>query len=109
MEDLCQRRFKDKTGLILLSEMDLVGTVGVLGMVVGLESIAAAVNQELYDLWCAHRLRNQTYNYRSIFKGLRVSASGSGYTDLAVGGNNCGMTQTYVNGGGEGDLNNNEF
>ena len=86
MKNLWQRLFKDETGVIISSELALVGTVGVLGMVVGLESVSTAVTQELTDLSNAYRSLNQTYSYRSISKGQHARFSGSGFTDVGGGG-----------------------
>lgn len=86
MKNLWQRLLEDETGVIVSSELALVGTVGVLGMVVGLESVATAVTQELTDLSSAYRSLNQSYSYRSVFKGQHARISGSGFTDLGVGG-----------------------
>lgn len=85
MKNLWQQLLKDETGVIVSSELALVGTVGVLGMVVGLESVATAVTQELTDLSNAYRSLNQSYSYRSISKGQHARFSGSGFTNLGGG------------------------
>ena len=95
MKNLWQRLFKDETGVIISSELALVGTVGVLGMVVGLESVSTAVTQELTDLSNAYRSLNQTYSYRSISKGQHAMFSGSGFTNAGGGG---ALGTTDVNG-----------
>lgn len=88
MKNLWQQLLEDETGVIVSSELALVGTVGVLGMVVGLESVATAVTQELTDLSNAYRSLNQSYSYRSISKGQHAQFNGSSFTDLgAVAGN----------------------
>ena len=86
MKNLWQRLLKDETGVIISSELALVSTVGVLGMVVGLESVSTAVTQELTDLSNAYRSLNQTYSYRSISKGQHARFSGSGFTNVVGGG-----------------------
>ena len=96
MKNLWQRLLKDETGVIISSELALVGTVGVLGMVVGLESVSTAVTQELTDLSNAYRSLNQTYSYRSISKGQHARFSGSGFTNAVGGGGALGTTD--VNG-----------
>ena len=85
MKNLWQQLLKDEAGVIISSELALVGTVGVLGMVVGLESVSTAVTQELTDLSNAYRSLNQSYSYRSISKGQHARFSGSGFTNLGGG------------------------
>lgn len=96
MKNLWQRLLKDETGVIISSELALVSTVGVLGMVVGLESVSTAVTQELTDLSSAYRSLNQTYSYRSISKGQHARFSGSGFTNAVGGGGALGTAD--VNG-----------
>jgi Flp pilus assembly pilin Flp len=96
MRNLWQRLLSDETGLVVSSELALVGTVGVLGMVVGLESVATAVTQELTDLSNAYRSLNQSYSYRSVFRGNHGRISGSSFTDL--GANGGGLGTSDVNG-----------
>lgn len=86
MNNLWQRLLEDETGVIVSSELALVGTVGVLGMVVGLESVSTAVTQELTDLSSAFRSLNQSYSYRSISKAGHGRISGSCFTDVGGGG-----------------------
>ena len=97
MKNLWQRLLKDETGVIISSELALVSTVGVLGMVVGLESVSTAVTQELTDLSNAYRSLNQTYSYRSISKGQHARFSGSGFTNT-VGGGGGALGTADVNG-----------
>ena len=107
MKNLWQRLLKDETGVIVSSELALVGTVGVLGMVVGLESVATAVTQELTDLSSAFRSLNQSYSYRSISKGQHARFSGSGFTDVGAGGGVLGTAD--VNGQQGGSTNSQTF
>lgn len=83
MKNLWQKFLADEAGVVLSSEMALVGTVGVLGMVVGLESVTCAVTSELNDLAGAFGAINQTYNYNSLNKARHARVSGSGYVDRA--------------------------
>ena len=107
MKNLWQQLFEDETGVIISSELALVSTVGVLGMVVGLESVSTAVTQELTDLSNAYRSINQTYSYRSINKGLHARFSGSAFNDLGVGGGVLGTAD--VNGQQGGSANSQTF
>ena len=104
MKNLWQRLLKDETGVIISSELALVSTVGVLGMVVGLESVSTAVTQELTDLSNAYRSLNQTYSYRSISKGQHARFSGSGFTNAVGGGGALGTAD--VNGQQSSSANN---
>lgn len=81
MKNLWQKLLADETGVVLSSEIALVGTVGVLGMVVGLEAVTSSVNSELNDLASAFGAIDQSYNYRSIAKPGHAWVRGSGYND----------------------------
>ena len=96
MENMWQRLLADESGLVISSELAMVGTLGVLGMVVGLESVSSAVNLELNDLSCAFRSLNQSYSFRSIAKAGHGRFTGSAFTDLSSNGNNCGIFQADV-------------
>lgn len=100
MKNLWQRFLEDETGVIVSSELALVGTVGVLGMVVGLESVSTAVTQELTDLSSAYRSFNQSYSYRSINKGQHARFSGSSFTDVGAGGGALGTADVNGQQGG---------
>ena len=81
MKSMLQKLLKDEAGVVLSSEIVLVGTVGVLGMVVGLEAVTSSVNNELNDFASAIGAVDQSYNYRGIWKPGHAWASGSGYND----------------------------
>ncbi len=98
MKDLWQRLLEDETGVILSSEMALVGTVGVLGMVVGLEAVSCAVTTELNDLSSAFGALSQSYNYRSISKAGHARFNGSGFNDSSDVCDCQLITQTDVGG-----------
>ncbi len=100
MKNLWQRLLEDETGVIVSSELALVGTVGVLGMVVGLESVSTAVTQELTDLSSAYRSLNQSYSYRSISKDQHARFSGSCFTDAGAGGGILGTADVNGQQGG---------
>jgi hypothetical protein len=88
----------DESGFLISSELVIVGTVGVLAMVVGLEAISSSVVQELNDLASAFGAMSQSYNYRSIAKIGHARISGAGYND---NGDYCDCTpivQTEVGG-----------
>lgn len=81
MKSLWQKLLADEAGVVLSSEIALVGTVGVLGMVVGLEAVTSSVNSELNDLASAFGAIDQSYNYRSIAKVGHAWVKGSGFND----------------------------
>lgn len=81
MKSLWQKLLADETGVILSSEIALVGTVGVLGMVVGLEAVTSAVNSELNDFASAIGTLDQTFNFRSIAKPGHAFVRGAGFND----------------------------
>lgn len=81
MRNLWQRLLADETGVVLSSEIALVGTVGVLGMVVGLEAVCSAVNSELNDLASAFGTMDQTFNFRSISRPGHAFVRGAGFND----------------------------
>lgn len=81
MKSLWQKLLADEKGVILSSEIALVGTVGVLGMVVGLEAVTSAVNSELNDFASAIGALDQSYGYRSIAKLGHGWVRGSGFND----------------------------
>lgn len=60
---------------MLSSEIALVGTVGILGMVVGLESVTSAVNSELNDfaseIEASHRLMRFDPRWSALGQSLK--------------------------------------
>lgn len=52
----------DEAGFIVSSELTLISTIGVLGMIAGLTEVAQNVNGELRDLGGAYAHLNQSYS-----------------------------------------------
>lgn len=50
MRQLLKKLIEDQNGIIISSEIVLVGTILVLGSIVGLASLSSAVNHELNDV-----------------------------------------------------------
>ena len=96
MKSLWQKLLADETGVILSSEIALVGTVGVLGMVVGLEAVTSAVNSELNDFASAIGTLDQTFNFRSIAKPGHAFVRGAGFNDRGDFCDCIPLTQTDV-------------
>ncbi len=69
----------DEAGFIVSAEMVLIGTITVLGMVVGLSEVAFNVNKELGDVATAFGSVNQSYWYNG-------SQNGQGQTSGSYGG-----------------------
>ncbi|MCX7397281.1 MAG: hypothetical protein NT138_06320 [Planctomycetales bacterium] len=62
MRQLLKKLIEDQNGIIISSEIVLVGTILVLGSIVGLASLSSAVTHELNDVAQAC---DQTYNNNS--------------------------------------------
>ena len=68
MYRLIQKLFKDEAGFVVSSELILITTIAVLGLVVGLSSVAAGVNHELDDVASAFGSMNQNGRYSKMDK-----------------------------------------
>ena len=75
--------WSDETGVILSAELVTIGTLAVVGMTVGLNSVTSSVNAEMTDLAKAIRSLNQSYSVRG-FSSCRAWTAGSFYTQEAV-------------------------
>ena len=71
----------DENGFIVSAELVLVGTICVLGMIVGLTELSYGVNEELEDLGSAIGGINQTY-YFTLASGSKGTVVGSTYLDF---------------------------
>ena len=63
MTNLFQQLFRDEAGFILSSELAMVSTIAVMGLVAGLSEATGNVNAELQDVGAAMRHLNQSYSY----------------------------------------------
>ena len=72
----------DENGFVVSAELVLVGTILVLGMIVGLTELSFNVNQELEDLGSAIGAINQTY-YFTLASGKKGEVVGSRFSDYA--------------------------
>lgn len=75
--------WRDEHGLILSAEAVMVGTVGVLGTVVGLNMAATAVDEELKEFAFAIRSLDQSYGYVG-HQSCRAWSAGSSYRQQDV-------------------------
>lgn len=73
----------DDEGAVVTAELALLGTVGVLGGVVGLNVMARSVNDELAEVAFAFRSLDQSYHV-SGFQGSGACVAGSGYIQQDV-------------------------
>lgn len=64
VRQLGQRLFRDQTGFVFSVEMLLLGTVIVIGLIVGHTSVRDALNCELSDIGGALQDLNQSYTYQ---------------------------------------------
>lgn len=71
----------DENGFIVSAELVLVGTILVLGMIVGLTELSFNVNEELEDVGSAIGGINQTYYY-TLASGQKGEAVGSTFLDF---------------------------
>jgi hypothetical protein len=69
---------QDETGLVLSAEAVMIGTLGVVGAVVGLNAASSAVDQELKEFAGAIRSLDQSYGYMG-HQSCRAWSAGSYY------------------------------
>jgi hypothetical protein len=76
-----QRLWADDAGAVVSAELVLVGSILVLGMIVGLATLRDHVVQELADIAGAIGEVQQTYSFSGI-SGHNSSTAGTDFTDL---------------------------
>ncbi len=80
-----QRLWQDETGVVNSVDLILMGTILVLGVIVGLVSLRNQIVQELSDTANAIGALNQGYSYsaRTLTLGsYSASVAGASYTDM---------------------------
>ena len=77
---MLHRLWDDEAGFVISAELVLVGTMLVIGAVVGLTSVRNQVVQELGDLAIAIGNVNQSYEYSGVV-GHAAATSGSIFQD----------------------------
>lgn len=87
-QNMLKTLWNDESGVILSAEIVLVGTILVLGMIVGLVELQCAIIGELSDLSSAFGNFNQSYQISGFAssKGggqFKARTYGASYTDLA--------------------------
>jgi len=83
-----QRLWRDEEGVILSAELVLIGTILVIGMIVGLVELQCAVVGELSDLGDAIGNLDQSYQTSGIRSnktngGTKALTAGAAYNDAA--------------------------
>jgi hypothetical protein len=73
--------WRDDLGFVVSSELILIATILVIGMIVGLATVRDQVVQELGDVGLAIGQINQSYSWSAI-TGHSSSVAGSAFTDL---------------------------
>jgi hypothetical protein len=82
MKNMFQGFLRSEDGFLLSSEALLIGTIAVLGLLVGLVSIRDAVVQELGDFGQAISLLDQSYTYTGVNDaGTSTNTTGSAFAD----------------------------
>ncbi len=71
----------DENGFVVAAELVIVGTVLVIGMIVGLTELSYGVNEELEDVGSAVGSINQTY-YFTLASGHKGEVVGSTFLDF---------------------------
>ena len=80
MKNLLKRFLRDDAGFVISSELVLVATILVIGMITGLTTLRDGVIQELGDLGSSIGSVSQSYMYFGVI-GHSSSTSGSTYSD----------------------------
>ena len=79
---LLRRLWADEAGFIVSSELVLVATLLVIGLIVGLTSLRNQVVQELADTGAAIGMFSQGYEFTGTIKTGFAQTDGSGWDDL---------------------------
>ena len=79
--NMLSKFWNDEAGFVVSSELVLIGTILVLGVVVGLATVRDQVVQELGDLALAISNINQSYSFSGV-TGHTSSTAGSVFADL---------------------------
>jgi Flp pilus assembly pilin Flp len=81
MTTLITRLLNDENGFLMSAELILIGTIVVLGLVVGLSKVSFAINNELEDVASAFSSMNQSYSASGSHSKRKGRGSGSGFDD----------------------------
>lgn len=81
MRTMLQKLWRDEAGFIISSELILVATILVIGMIVGLASVRDSVVAELADVAEAIGAINQTYSFHGLQGHGNIVTVGSAFQD----------------------------
>lgn len=81
--NLLYKLWSDESGLVMSAEAVTIGTVGVLGAVVGMNAANSAINDELKEFASAIRSFDQSYGYAG-HRGCGAWTAGSYYIQPTV-------------------------
>lgn len=95
---LLRELWRDESGLVMSAETVTLGTVGVLGAVVGMNAAGTAVNDELKEFASAIRSLDQSYAYQG-HRGCGAWTAGSCYIQQDVQ-----QSLAEINGDGQVDV-----
>jgi Flp pilus assembly pilin Flp len=79
---LLHRLWNDQRGFVISTELVLIATIMVIGLIAGLTTLRDQVVQELGDVASAIGAINQSYSFSGV-TGHSSSTAGSVYADLA--------------------------
>ena len=79
---LVKRLWSDKKGFVVTTELMLVATILVIGLIVGLQGARVAIVTEMADVGEAIGEVSQTYQYSGV-QGHHASTNGSAWSDTA--------------------------
>lgn len=80
MKQMLARLWQDDAGFVISTELVLIATILVLGVIVGLTSVRDQVVQELGDLATAIGAINQSYSFTGV-TGHTATTAGSLFND----------------------------
>lgn len=80
MKNILSRLWADEAGFVVSSELILIATIIVIGLITGLTTVRDQVNTELADVADAISEINQSYSYGAIVAHCS-STAGSVFTD----------------------------
>ena len=84
MKNMFQGFLRSEDGFLLSSEALLIGTITVIGLLVGLVTIRDSVVQELGDFGQAISLLDQSFTYTGVTDSTAsATTTGSAYTDIS--------------------------
>jgi hypothetical protein len=97
---LINKLWRDEAGIVLSAEAVLIGTVGVLGTVVGLSTVSHAVDAELKEVGMAIRSLDQSYGFCG-HRGCGAWTAGSSFVQQDV---ECALADLGVDAEEEGEF-----